>query len=190
MKVSFVAYCKPQSQGSMKSFLLPNKDAIAEAARVIAARAWDQARLIEIITDCVKKARAILTSDNPELKKYRREVEQAAKKALQYAGADGVMAGKHVPVEIKLEFIFERPPSVSKRRVYPVVKPDIDKILRSTLDALTGCVYEDDAQVVSVTTGKRYGEREAVMVSAWTLDDGPSEPLIGNLFPEPKEDDF
>ena len=34
---------------------------------------------------------------------------------------------------------------------------DIDKLCRGVLDALTGVVFADDAQVVRLTAGKNYG---------------------------------
>lgn len=37
-----------------------------------------------------------------------------------------------------------------------VVKPDVDKLVRAVLDALTGVVYVDDNQVVSVEATKFY----------------------------------
>jgi crossover junction endodeoxyribonuclease RusA len=40
---------------------------------------------------------------------------------------------------------------------YPDGKPDLDKLLRSTLDGLTeGGAWKDDAQVVTVRASKRY----------------------------------
>lgn len=41
----------------------------------------------------------------------------------------------------------------------PTTKPDSDKILRSTLDALTSAqAYRDDSQVVDVQARKRYAD--------------------------------
>lgn len=46
--------------------------------------------------------------------------------------------------------------------VWPHRKPDIDKLLRSTLDALGEAgVWIDDAQVVEVGTRKRYADHRA-----------------------------
>lgn len=46
--------------------------------------------------------------------------------------------------------------------LYPAVKPDVDKLVRSTLDALTSAgVYTDDARVVDLHTGKRYADHRA-----------------------------
>ena len=38
--------------------------------------------------------------------------------------------------------------------------PDIDKLARCALDALTGIVFRDDAQIVDLHATKRYGEPE------------------------------
>jgi len=71
------------------------------------------------------------------------------------------------PVEIRLTFHFSRPkghfgtgrnqdrlkPSAP---IAPGVKPDLDKLVRSVLDALTGVVFRDDAQVVWLTARKCY----------------------------------
>jgi hypothetical protein len=46
----------------------------------------------------------------------------------------------------------------------PVSRPDIDKLLRAVLDALTMRVWRDDAQVVQVTTSKRWSEDPGVTI--------------------------
>lgn len=61
--------------------------------------------------------------------------------------------------------IVARPKSVS--RALMTVKPDIDKVLRATLDALTGIAYEDDAQVVDAHPRKRYGARTETILQIW-----------------------
>lgn len=62
------------------------------------------------------------------------------------------------PIYVVVSFRLPRPASVSiSRRPYPAVKPDIDKILRNTLDGLTQAgVYRDDAQVIEIYMKKRY----------------------------------
>lgn len=43
--------------------------------------------------------------------------------------------------------------------LYPTVKPDVDKLVRATLDALTTAgAYGDDARVVDLHTAKRYAD--------------------------------
>jgi Holliday junction resolvase RusA-like endonuclease len=60
------------------------------------------------------------------------------------------------PVSVVVEFRLPRGRSV--RRDTPSVKPDFDKLLRSTLDALTGTLIVDDAQIVDVRATKEYAE--------------------------------
>ena len=62
------------------------------------------------------------------------------------------------PVQIVIYFRLPRPASVKlSRRPFPAVKPDVDKLLRNTLDTLTQAgIYRDDAQVVDLFVQKRY----------------------------------
>lgn len=45
-----------------------------------------------------------------------------------------------------------------KAPIHPRGKPDIDKLARSTLDSLTGIVFDDDSRVVSLDLQKLYAE--------------------------------
>jgi Holliday junction resolvase RusA-like endonuclease len=59
------------------------------------------------------------------------------------------------PVEITLVFHLPKPKSV--KRDFPSVKPDLDKLVRSTFDGLTtGGLYEDDALVIALSASKIY----------------------------------
>lgn len=60
------------------------------------------------------------------------------------------------PVRVKAVFQFQRPKK--PRASMPSVRPDLDKLARALLDALTGVAYEDDAQVCSLDLFKIYGE--------------------------------
>lgn len=60
---------------------------------------------------------------------------------------------------MRLIVSLRRPPSVSRRkRPYPSVAPDLDKLMRAVGDALQKCgVVVDDAQIVEFTRlGKVY----------------------------------
>lgn len=59
-------------------------------------------------------------------------------------------------VALTLAFTFTKPKSVTDREAH-IVKPDLDKLIRAILDALTGVAYTDDAQVVSIIASKCYG---------------------------------
>lgn len=47
----------------------------------------------------------------------------------------------------------------------PMVMPDLDKLVRAVLDALTGVCYRDDAQVVEITASKVYGYATQIIVT-------------------------
>ena len=98
-----------------------------------------------------------MTHSNPKLKRWREDVGWAAKAAiLPYAEKRWVM-DKHIPVRLECDFYFERPKSVLASRLFPVVPPDDDKLLRAVGDALSGILWLDDAQLVEVTGRKFYG---------------------------------
>lgn len=66
------------------------------------------------------------------------------------------------PVVLDVTFFLPRPASISaKKRPLPVVAPDLDKLVRSIGDALTGVVIRDDALIVDLLAAKRYAERHA-----------------------------
>lgn len=80
------------------------------------------------------------------------------------------MAPLEGPVEVMMEFSFLRPDShhpmkggerdTTRLRKsaprYHVYKPDLDKLIRAVLDALTGTAYDDDRQVVHIFADKTW----------------------------------
>jgi crossover junction endodeoxyribonuclease RusA len=91
----------------------------------------------------------VVTSDNPNLKQWRNVVAYCAQ---QHAGAGPMYGGVHVT----LDFALQRPKSLPKRTSQHLKKPDIDKLARAVLDALTGILYHDDSEVVRLDVTKRY----------------------------------
>jgi len=86
------------------------------------------------------------------------------------------------PVRMGLEFYFPRPKSHYRggkpgpgrlRHDAPksvTRRPDLDKLLRAVLDALTGVVIADDAQVAEIRTLKEYADEDGspgVLISIW-----------------------
>ena len=60
------------------------------------------------------------------------------------------------PLQLYVEFYLPRP-QAHKNDDYVVVKPDLDNLLKSTMDALSNAgVWHDDAQVAAVVMSKRY----------------------------------
>src|SRR5271156_3044619 len=61
------------------------------------------------------------------------------------------------PVGVSLCFTVPKPKSAPKtRRPWPDKRPDLDKLVRPTLDAITGEIIADDAQVVQLLASKAY----------------------------------
>jgi Holliday junction resolvase RusA-like endonuclease len=107
-----------------------------------------------------KLGRAVITSANAKLKPWRQMLSDTA----QSLGVP--IIPKEIPVAMSLDFYFEKPASAPKKRIYPTVKPDTDKLIRSILDSLTGIVYVDDSQVVRFDhIEKHYGVPERCEIS-------------------------
>lgn len=86
---------------------------------------------------------------------WRQLVALAARQAMNDAGL-AVIEPK-VEVTVTAEFVFRRLSGAPKReqgRTPMVAPPDIDKLLRAVLDALTGVCYADDGQVTCIATSK------------------------------------
>lgn len=93
----------------------------------------------------------IVTSSNKALKPWEQQVRQEARAAVQ--AQYWMVPGPDMPLRVSLTFWM---PAVKKKRSYPTVKPDLDKLIRGTLDGLTHVVFKDDAQIVTVIAQKRY----------------------------------
>lgn len=63
-------------------------------------------------------------------------------------------------VIVELRFVMRRPASTPKRRTPPAVKrPDVDKLVRAVLDAVSSAgVWKDDSQVTQLSAMKRLAE--------------------------------
>lgn len=123
----------------------------------------------------------IHTTNDPKgtINRWRGDVRGAAQPAIdRWLGPGVPWTG---PVSMRLRFRFPRPAShflpANARRAEPELKatapvwlersPDVDKLCRAILDAMTGLIYVDDAQVVALNATKRYvatGERPGVDV--------------------------
>lgn len=117
--------------------------------------------------------KAHITSANPNLHSFRQEVSKVALLTRQRSGFTDLVFGKHVPAKMIAKFFYQRPESIPKKRVCHVVKPDIDKTLRSITDAMTGIVYHDDAQIVAVEVEKHYGAPERVELTITEYQPAP-----------------
>ena len=96
----------------------------------------------------------------------------AKTKAWQHAVS--ITARGHAPAElltgavtVEIGFYLPRPKTV--KRKLPTVPPDLDKLIRCILDALTGIIFKDDAQVTGIMAIKGYAENgmERAEIEIW-----------------------
>lgn len=94
-----------------------------------------------------KSGRAILAESSAKVKPWREAVVWSARESgIRVAG----------PVVVEMIFTLRKPVGApKKRKTWPSTKPDVDKLCRSTFDALvTAGVIEDDARVIRLVATK------------------------------------
>jgi Holliday junction resolvase RusA-like endonuclease len=153
--LKFTVYCTPVPQGSKRGWVVPGKNGA--------------------------KPRAIIADDNNKTKPYRQMVTQTIRSVMQQYSVEAPWAIKHTPVRLGLRFYFLKPPSAKKSRFCPVVKPDLDKLIRSTMDSMTGMVFVDDAQVVELEVSKHYGTPERVEIVCLQIDAETLRPISDDI---------
>lgn len=104
-----------------------------------------------------KSTGALINKPRKNLLPWRNDIGQAANIARV------PLLDRDAAVEIELVFYFQKPKSV--KRNHMTVPPDIDKLERAVLDALTSIGFVNDAQVTDVIKRKRYGTPERVEIS-------------------------
>jgi len=102
--------------------------------------------------------RPIITAANSKTKPWRQEIAGAAIKAMEW---NSPING---PVYLRADFYFDKPKSTKKSVTHKTTKPDIDKLVRSVSDALTGVVFGDDSQIVQMDITKRFGSPARVEI--------------------------
>lgn len=130
-----------------------------------------------------KTGRAVMLHGNRErLAAYRAALAVAVKAELARSRVDWDKRGAFT---VDVQFVFQRPKTHYKKNMSdlrieaPVnhdQRPDIDKLQRAVLDALTGVLWRDDCQVSHVLAGKvwsdsPYGQRPARTVIIVTRRD-------------------
>lgn len=130
-----------------------------------------------------KQGHAILTESSKKVKPWREAIVWAARALSQR------LTG---PVAVQLFFTMPKPRSAPKNRVtYPSTRPDIDKLCRSTLDALTQAgTIEDDSRVVSLSAQKCFPSEHTnaldvpgVIIRIEPLVAGASATVLGFIAP-------
>lgn len=108
------------------------------------------------------KGGATVTPQKPTVLTYRADIQRVW-------GEPDVCTG---PVHVHVEFRFQRPKShfnksgLKKDAPSAMTQsPDLDKLVRSVLDALTAYAYEDDKQVVVITAGKVWWHQPETVIT-------------------------
>lgn len=91
--------------------------------------------------------RGILIESSKAVGPWRERVALAA-----HGHAEQLLTG---PVRVRLGFVLPRPKSARKSTTITTKRPDVDKLARACLDAITGVVIRDDSQVVDLHATKR-----------------------------------
>lgn len=120
---------------------------------------------------------------------WRQDVKHAALAAIEHLPA--IEAGAlplDGPIAVSMVFVFVRPKShwrtgrnahlLSDRApTWPAGRPDLSKLVRSTEDALSDVVWNDDAQIVRCEAIKRYCSEDGLLgmasagavITVWVL---------------------
>jgi crossover junction endodeoxyribonuclease RusA len=109
-------------------------------------------------------SRAINVSGGSDVNQARQRSWSADVQAAAVAAMQGRAPIVEMPLVVELVFHLLRPGGHWSKRgglrprapSAPAVKPDLDKLARCTLDALTGIVFDDDSRIVELSVRKVY----------------------------------
>jgi len=102
-------------------------------------------------TGFIKNGRVVMVESSKKVKPWREAVAATTKRQVENLYGFPISE----PCEIALVFYLLKPKTVTRK--WPAVKPDLDKLIRSTFDGLTtGGLYTDDALVIEVSATKLY----------------------------------
>ena len=112
----------------------------------------------------IRGGRVVMVEASKDLKVARQALSEYI--AVEAYKDKWVVATKEIPVTVSLTFVFTRPKSALKR-MFHTVKPDVDKLVRYSLDAVSNAnnVWVDDSQVVEVIAKKVYGHADKTIIT-------------------------
>lgn len=115
----------------------------------------------------IRGGKVVLVESSKKEKPWREAVARIA--------GENIDEPKEGPIRLVLEFIMPRTKAMGNKVAQPMTqKPDLDKLIRSTCDGLTGPGYVDDSQVVSVLAVKRRaapGEETGAAVTLESMEE-------------------
>ena len=93
----------------------------------------------------------IVQVNSAKHKRWRNAVSFAA---LDLVGPDFELIEE--PVELSVIFYLPRPKTATRQ--FPAVMPDLDKLIRSVGDSLTGTVIRDDSRIITIGAKQLYAD--------------------------------
>lgn len=115
--------------------------------------------------------RGVMVESSKRVKPWREAVKYAALEALHAQQPYNPPQPADGPLDVHIAYLLARPKShyrtaVGKEHLLrdsapsrPATRPDVDKLTRSTLDALQDAgVYRNDGQIVSLNTHKHFAD--------------------------------
>ena len=119
-----------------------------------------------------RMGRGIRLYDPKKVSVYKKQLAMMCKFQYKQAPLTG-------PLMVELNFFRHVQSSLSKKERAlrlsgshrPVVKPDTDNYIKSTLDGLNGLLWEDDNQIVDLVAHKYYSDKPRVEIEVTKLDE-------------------
>ena len=101
----------------------------------------------------------VQTYTDNKTRDFEAKVADAAKVAM------GASEPLKTPLKVFLQFTLPIPASVTKKRLKSILdglevhtkKPDLDNLIKATLDGMSEIVFDNDSQIVNISATKRYG---------------------------------
>lgn len=142
--LEFAVYGAPEPRGSKSAFVI-----YKDRQKKIPARRPDGSIILA------------MPDDNPRSKAWMGKVERHARVRYKSPPVEDTA------LEVECTFFVSRPDGHygtgrnlrmvrDSAPARPMVRPDVDKLARGTLDALTGVLWKDDGQIVRLALDERY----------------------------------
>lgn len=93
----------------------------------------------------------VVEASGEKLKRWRKAIAEACE---AYKGENIILG----PVCLEVDFYLPRPKTV--KRDFPIVPPDLDKLVRAVGDGIgqSGLIWGDDSQITSIQATKSYAD--------------------------------
>jgi Holliday junction resolvase RusA-like endonuclease len=101
----------------------------------------------------------VQTYTDNKTRDFEAKVAETAKVAI------GASEPLKTPLKVFLQFTLPIPASVTKKRLKSILdglevhtkKPDLDNLIKATIDGMDKIVFDNDSQIVNISATKKYG---------------------------------